>query len=93
MSTKFAVLFWTLVLIFGLAACGYSKMDTTYDTESERFRPSPSMFVEIERGGTYRIVYQKETKVMYAISDQSYSEGVFTLLVDENGDPMLYEGE
>ena len=51
------------------------------------------MFVEIERGNTYRIVYQKETKVMYAVSDQSYGEGVFTLLVDENGDPMLYKGE
>lgn len=35
MSKKFAVLFWTLVLIFGLAACGYSEMDTTYDTEAE----------------------------------------------------------
>lgn len=91
MSTKFAVLFWTLVLIFGLAACGYSKMDTTYDTEAEVL--PPSMFVEIERGNTYRIVYQKETKVMYAVSDQSYSEGVFTLLVDENGDPMIYDGE
>lgn len=40
MSTKFAVLFWTLVLIFGLAACGYSKMDTTYDTEAEVLPPS-----------------------------------------------------
>lgn len=30
---------------------------------------------------------------MYAVSDQSYSEGVFTLLVDENGDPMIYDGE
>lgn len=91
MSTKFAVIFWMLVLIFGLSACAYSEMDATYDTEAEVL--PPSMFMEIERGGTYRIVYQKETKVMYAISDQSYSEGVFTLLVDENGDPMLYEGE
>lgn len=91
MSTKFAVLFSMLFLVFGLAACGYSEMDTTYNTEAEVL--PPSMFMEIERGGTYRIVYQKETKVMYAISDQSYSEGFFTLLIDENGDPMLYEGE
>lgn len=62
-----------------------------YDTEAEAL--PPSMFVEIERGDVYRIVYQKETKVMYAVSDQNYSEGVFTLLVNENGDPMLYEGE
>ena len=51
------------------------------------------MFVEIERGGTYRIVYQKETKVMYAVSSSGYNAGTFTLLVDENGDPMLYKGE
>ena len=91
MSTKFAVLFWTLVLVFGLAACGYSEMDTIYDTAAEVF--SPSIFVEIERGGTYRIVYQKENKVMYAVSSSGYNAGNFTLLVDENGDPMLYKGE
>ena len=91
MSTKFTVLFWTLVLVFGLAACGYSEMDTTYDTEAEVFLPS--MFVEIERGGTYRIVYQKENKVMYAVSSSGYNAGNFTLLVDENGYPMLYKGE
>lgn len=91
MSTKFVVLFWTLVLVFGLAACGYSEMDTAYDTEAEVL--PPSMFVEIERGGTYRIVYQKENKVMYAVSSSGYNAGNFTLLVDENGDPMLYKGE
>lgn len=90
-STKFAVLFWMLVLVFGLAACGYSEMDRTYDTEAEVL--PPSMFVEIERGGTYRIVYQKENKVMYAVSSSGYNAGNFTLLVDENGDPMLYKGE
>lgn len=91
MSKKFAVIFWMLVLVFGLAACGYSEMDTTYDTEAEVL--PPSMFMEIERGGTYRIVYQKETKVMYAVSSSGYNAGNFTLLIDENGDPMLYEGE
>ena len=91
MSTKFAVLFWMLILVFGLAACGYSEMDTTYDAEAEVL--PPSMFMEIERGDTYRIVYQKENKVMYAVSSSDYNSGNFTLLVDENGDPMLYKGE
>lgn len=91
MSTKFAVLFWTLVLVFGLAACAYSEMDTTYDTEAEAL--PPSMFVSIKKGDSYRVVYQKETKVMYVVSYGDYNRGTFTLLVDENGDPMLYEGE
>lgn len=91
MSKKFVVLFWTLVLVFSLAACAYSEMDTTYDEEAEVL--PPSMFVAVEEGLFYRIVYHKETKVMYAISDGGYNCGTFTLLVDENGDPMLYEGE
>lgn len=91
MSTKFVVLFWMLVLVFGLAACGYSEMDTTYDTQAEVL--PPSMFVEIERGGTYCVIYQKDTKVMYVISSSGYNAGNFTLLVDENGNPMLYTGE
>lgn len=91
MSTKFAVLFWMLVLVFGLTACAYSEMDTTYDIEAEVL--PPSMFVEIERGISYRIVYQEDTKVMYAVSSGNYNSGNFTLLVDENGNPMLYTGE
>lgn len=88
---KLAIIVSGIILAMSLAACGYSKMDTTYDTEAEVLLPS--MFVEIERGGTYRIVYQKENKVMYAVSSSGYNAGNFTLLVDENGDPMLYEGE
>ena len=86
-STKFAVLFWTLVLVFSLAACAYSEMDTEAEV------PPPSMFISIEKGDSYRVVYQKETKVMYVVSDGGYNRGTFTLLIDENGDPMLYEGE
>lgn len=39
------------------------------------------------------IVYDKKTKVMYAVSDYSYGSGVFTELVDENGRPRLWEGK
>lgn len=91
MSQKFIVLFWTLVLVFGLVGCAYSEMETTYDTEAEVL--PPSMFVEVEDGDYYRVVYHKETKVMYVMSDGNYNRGNFTLLVDENGDPLLYEGE
>lgn len=91
MKKKLAILLSSLVLIFSMVGCAYSEMDTTYDKEAEVL--PPSMFVEVERGDNYRIIYQKETKVMYAVSEDSYGEGVFTLLIDENGDPMLYEGE
>lgn len=37
----------------------------------------------------YSIMYDKETKVMYSVS----KDGVFTVLVDKNGNPIIYKGE
>lgn len=52
-----------------------------------------SMFVEVEESGGWQIVYHKDSKVMYAVSRGYYSTGIFTLLVDTDGTPMIYEGE
>lgn len=52
-----------------------------------------SMFVLIEYTQNYRIVYHRDTKVMYAVSDGSYNHGTFTLLVNPDGTPMLYKGD
>lgn len=37
------------------------------------------------------IVYDTETKVMYALSEEAYNRGTMTLLVDENGKPKLWK--
>ena len=54
-----------------------------------------SMFYVIENivGKPYMVVCHKETKVMYAVSSYGPGAGVFTLLVDSVGQPMLYEGD
>lgn len=52
-----------------------------------------SMFVCLETTMDWGIVYHKETKVMYAVSSASYNRGIFTLLVNPDGTPMLYESE
>ena len=52
---------------------------------------SESMFVKIEQGDAYRIVYHRETKVMYAISDGLHNVGTFTVMLDANGKPLLYQ--
>lgn len=41
---------------------------------------------------SYRIYVDKITKVMYLRNGVTY-EGVFTLMVDQDGKPLLYEGE
>lgn len=51
-----------------------------------------SMFVCVERGYYYNIVYHKDTKVMYVISDGQYNRGTVTLLVNADGTPMIWEG-
>ena len=52
--------------------------------------PNDSMFVTVELRQSppmYRIVYHKDTRVMYSISD-----GVLTLLVNPDGTPYIYKG-
>lgn len=51
-----------------------------------------SSFVIVEDGNGYYIVYHKDTKVMYTLSTASYNMGNFTLLVNADGTPMIWEG-
>lgn len=78
-----------LVLMCCLAACV-----TTNEVEStvpEEVAP-PSMFVVVEHTTAWRVVYHRDTKVMYACSSSSYNIGNFTLLVNADGTPMIYNG-
>lgn len=79
----------TLVLIacVGMTSCNRSEV-----VKHENIDSNVSMFVEVERSVSWRIVYHRDTKVMYAVSNGYYNYGTFTLLVDENGSPMIYEG-
>ena len=38
------------------------------------------------------IVYHKDTKVMYAVSRSGYNAGTYTVLVNADGTPMVWEG-
>ena len=80
----------TLVLIacISMTSCNQTKVVKHEDVDS-----NVSMFIEVEKCADWRIVYHADTKVMYAVSDGDYNHGTFTLLVDENGSPMVYEGK
>ena len=52
-----------------------------------------NMFEEVDKGSSYIIVVDKETKVMYWVSDGSYNRGALTLLVNVDGTPRIWEGE
>lgn len=86
-----ALIFSAAVLSTVLMGCaGVAEAERVYDVESEDLR---SMFVIVENGTLWDIVYDKETKVMYAVANYGSGSGQFTLLVDENGNPKLWDGE
>lgn len=82
---KLMTVLLTILMILGLSACATKTTDETVRGESSRM-------VKIEEAVTYCIVYDKETRVMYAVSQGGRSYGVFTVLVDADGKPLLYEG-
>ena len=78
------------MIIFGFAACGNSTANATDSNNNY----NGNMFTKVKSGlGAFYIVYDNETKVMYAVSDGDYNRGVLTMLVNADGTPKLYEGE
>lgn len=72
------------------AGCGGSSVSTssTYNEDN------PSMFITVEYvSENWRVVYHKDTKVMYAVSAGSYNRGTFTAMLNPDGTPMIWEGE
>ncbi len=61
--------------------------------EKAPYQSETSMFVQVEDANAFRVVYHRETKVMYAISTSAYNYGNLTLLVNADGSPMIYEEE
>jgi hypothetical protein len=74
-----------IFVVFAVALTGCS--------ETEGKSAEKSNFVKVEDNYNWYIVYHKETKVMYAVSRGSYNCGNFTLLVNADGTPMIWEGE
>ena len=50
-----------------------------------------SRFKLIESGNIWWIYADKETGVMYVVSRDAYNMGNFTLLVDADGKPLIYD--
>lgn len=77
-----------LIFAFFLVGCG-----TPMERVEVKTNPA-SMFIAIEGNGmsAYWVVYHRDTKVMYAVSSGGYNAGNFTLLVNPDGTPMIWEG-
>ena len=86
MMKRFSVIFVVLALCLSLCACGGPPVQV----ESSVF--SASMFVEVENNTFWRVVYHRETKVMYVISQGTRNYGNFTVLLNPDGTPQVWKG-
>lgn len=80
---KLIVIVLAIILVLSLSAWGGTKV--------EQEETQKSMFITIETTYNWLVVYHKDTKVMYTISRGSYNQGTFTLLVNSDGTPMIYD--
>ena len=81
----------SLIVIIGIVLTGWLLKDVTISNnyaENERFI---QIYNQYSKDG-FRIYYDKETKVMYLISD-IYKGGGITVLVDKDGKPLIYGEE
>lgn len=74
-----------LMLAVMLVGCGSSSESDAKDSEKR--------FVLVEYTWDYEIMVDRETRVMYVVSNGSYNHGTFTLMVDENGKPLIWKDE
>ena len=85
----------TILMAIALCACLFVGCSGSSVSTSPTYnKDAPSMFVTVEHVGDYwRVVYHKDTKVMYVVSSGSYSRGTFTAMLNPDGTPMIWEGE
>lgn len=86
MKNKILAIFMAMSVIFGVAGCS-----TTESVESKEDISKETMFETVEVGWSWHVVYHKETKVMYVVNRSSYGGGNFTLMVDSDGSPLLWQ--
>ena len=78
-----------LILIFLIASMIFTGCEMPEQlSENDN---GTSMFVLIENGEYWQVVYHRETKVMYVVSDVANNRGNFTVMVDADGKPLLYK--
>ena len=83
MKKIFLIISISMIALMCFAACDNPVENNAHLGNSD--------FVIVESTDNFYIVYHKETKVMYAVSDSSYNHGNFTLLVNADGTPMTYK--
>ena len=88
MTKRIVSIILVIALICILTGCNHPM-------SREKQGIAQSMFVIVDGSAfdTFYVVYNRETKVMYAVSNGTYNTGNFTVLVNPDGSPMLWESQ
>lgn len=81
-----------LVLTFLLAVSVLTVSGCSDGMDEEPRADTSKMFTRVETCGSFEVVYDKDTKVMYVVSLASYNCGNVTLLVNSDGTPKIWKG-
>lgn len=81
-----------LVLVFLLAVAVLIVSGCSDGMDEEPHAGTSKMFTKVETCGSFEVVYDKDTKVMYVISTGFYNGGNFTMLVNSDGTPKIWKG-
>ena len=85
MKKKILIIFMATIMLFSFVGCGSPTMENFVTANNN------SMFVLVESEPLWDVLYHKDTKVMYIVSRGSYNQGAFTIMLNAEGMPLLYE--
>ena len=88
MMSKKIIAFAICIASLIFSGCTLSSTSSDVPVEQEETR-----FGIVEKNSGFSIIYDKNTMVMYSVATYGSGTGQLTLLVDENGDPLLYNPE
>lgn len=88
MKKKIALIVFLAIAAALLVGCTHAKIEKSEDHVTEK---KASMFIEVEETEYFIVVYDKKTKVMYAVSNSTHNNGNFTMLCNADGTPRLWE--
>lgn len=76
------ILMALIVTVMLLSGC--AKVENAEQSNVSRFKL-------LESSGSWYVVADRETGVMYAVSGGIYNQGIFTVLVDADGKPLIWD--
>ena len=88
---KHKILVMLILSTMFLSGCSKTKTVSVQDIQNSD--KDISRFMVVEKTWSWVIFADRKTKVMYAVSNGVYNGGNFTVLVDADGKPLLWDGE